>query len=158
MPTLRISNSLLFVVLSGVGFYDPTVATAHALTDTTHTAVSNSTEIEVQPDSGGASGEGESTQITYTDRSTNASKTVPGGTLNGLGQGAKVKIDPVPNTTVTVTNTSDNLSTSFTAAIFNPPLNRVVSKYTILSGSIVQFGAQSFTVSGTYTLVDTTID
>ena len=59
MPTLRISNSLLFVVLSGVGFYDPTVATAHALTDTTHTAVSNSTEIEVRPDSGGASGEGE---------------------------------------------------------------------------------------------------
>ena len=158
MPTLRISNSLLFVVLSGVGFYDPTVATAHALTDTTHTAVSNSTEIEVQPDSGGASGEGESTQITYIDRSTNASKTVPGGTLNGLGQGAKVKIDPVPNTTVTVTNTSENLSTSFTAAIFNPPLNRVVSKYTILSGSTVQFGAQSFTVSGTYTLVDTTID
>ena len=75
-----------------------------------------------------------------------------------MGQGQKVKIDPVPNTTVTVTNTSENLSTTFTAAVFNPPLNRVVSKYTILSGSTVQFGAESFTVSGTYTLVDTTVD
>ena len=81
-------------------------------------------------------------RITYTDRSTNTSKTVPGGTLSGLGQGQKVKIDPVPNTTVTVTNTSENLSTTFTAAVFNPPLNRVVSKYTILSGSTVQFGTE----------------
>ena len=72
MPTLRIGNSLLLVVLSGL--YAPTEAIAHALTDTTHTAVSNSTEIEVQPDSGGASGEGESTEITYTDRATNTSK------------------------------------------------------------------------------------
>ncbi len=158
MPTLRIGDSLLLVVLSGAGWYAPIEATAHALTDTTHTAVSNSTEIEVQPDSGGASGEGESTEITYTDRSTNTSKTVPGGTLNGLGQGAKVKIDPAPNTTVTVKNTSENLSTTFTAAVFNPPFNRVVSKYTILSGSTVQFGTNSFAVSGTYTLVDTTID
>src|ERR1700733_12799805 len=103
-------------------------------------------------------GRGRSTRITYTDRSTNTSKTVSGGTLSGLGQGQKVKIDPVPNTTVTVTNTSENLSRTFTAAVFNPPLNRVVSKYTILSGSTVQFGTESFTVSGTYTLVDTTVD
>jgi len=110
---------------------------------------------------------GECVNVAYTDENgksqTTNDKAMTGSPIGSPITGsASFKIQPKSGTIVTVTNTDEpgvpGASSSFTAAVLNPPDNAALTSLAALPGSTATFGGNQLTMTGSLSALSTSMD
>jgi hypothetical protein len=153
------STSLLASLLAAI-LLPCQIANATPFTNKFVTTVNGTVTGITITEPGGPPYPGDSYSISWTDE-TGTPRTTIVTVPPGTGQ-TTVAITPKEGTTVTVTNTTEAIvNPALTASLddkFDPPANVVVTAFSVDAGSNLVLGANTFTLSGGFTAIQTGVD